>query len=625
MMEGQGPMTESPTTPNVPGTVREWITPAVAEPAPTMNVTDLLESRVERTPNRPLFSVPENDGWRDISAREFTTDVRAIAKGLIKAGITPGTRIAFICTTSYEWTLVDFALWYAGAVMVPVYETNSSSQLEWILRDSGAEGLITQTEELAGRYENIEGEKPSLRWQWLLADGAFDRLRNEGEEISDEQLEAARSHANGDDVATLIYTAGTTGKPKGTVLLHSNFVELARNIEPPLADVVSRPGASTLLFVTLAHVFARLISVIGVAYGIRVGHQHDTTQLVPSLGSFKPTFLLAVPRVFEKVYNSALQKASAGGKEKIFRRAVKVGVAWSKATDRGKVPLGIKLQYKLFDRLVFNKLRETLGGNVQHAISGSAPLGLFLGHFYRALGVQVLEGYGLTETTAPISVNLPGAFKIGTVGPPLPGCAVRIDGDGEILTKGINVFREYWKNPEATREAFTDDGWFHTGDIGQIDSEGYITITGRKKDIIVTAGGKNVAPATFEDPVRSDAIVGECMVVGDGRPFVAAIITLDPEMLPKWLELQGLDPNMSIPDASKHPRIREHLQSVIDRANRSVSRAESIRKFEVLDTTFTIEDGTLTPKLSLKRHVALERHADVIDRIYEGTASAPKE
>ncbi|KAB1643967.1 AMP-dependent synthetase/ligase [Gulosibacter chungangensis] len=618
-------MTESPATAFSPGAVREWITPAVAEPAPELNVTDLLESRVTRTPQRALFSVPEGDSWRDITAYEFATDVRDIAKGLINAGITPGTKIAFICTTSYEWTLVDFALWYAGAVMVPVYETNSSSQLQWILQDSGAEGLITQTPELAARYENIEGEKPPLRWQWLLDDGALDHLREEGKAVTDEQLEAARSSANGDDIATLIYTAGTTGRPKGTVLTHANFVELSRNIEPPLAEVVSREGASTLLFVTLAHVFARLISVIGVASGIRIGHQNDTTQLVPSLGSFKPTFLLAVPRVFEKVYNSALQKASAGGKEKIFRRAVKVGVTWSKASDTGKIPLGIKLQYKLFDKLVFSKLRETLGGNVAHAISGSAPLGLFLGHFYRALGVQVLEGYGLTETTAPISVNLPGAFKIGTVGPPLPGCAVRIDDDGEILTKGVNIFREYWKNEEATREAFTEDGWFHTGDIGQLDSEGYITITGRKKDIIVTAGGKNVAPGIFEDQIRADAIVGECMVVGDGRPFVAALITLDPEMLPKWLELQGLSASMPLSEAAKHPRVRDRLQNLIDRANRSVSRAESIRKFEILDTVFSVEDGTLTPKLSLKRHVALERYADVIDGMYAGTSSSPKE
>ncbi|MGO1544194.1 MAG: AMP-dependent synthetase/ligase [Gulosibacter sp.] len=618
-------MTESSTPTVVSGKVREWSTPAVTEPTPTLNVTDLLESRVERTPERALFAVPEGDGWRDVSVRSFTNDVRAIAKGFIQAGVTPGTRLAFICYTSYEWTLVDFALWYAGAVMVPVYETNSSSQLEWILNDSGAEGLITQSNEFAAKYEDIEGDKPPLRWQWTLERGALDELRQKGQEISDEQLEQARSRANGDDIATLIYTAGTTGRPKGTVLTHANFVELANNIEKPLAKVVSSEGASTLLFVTLAHVFARLISVIGVAYGIRVGHQHDTTQLVPSLGSFKPSFLLAVPRVFEKVYNSALQKASGDGKEKIFRRAVRVGVAHSRAAEKGKVPFGLKLQYKLFDRLVFAKLRTTLGGRVQYAISGSAPLGLFLGHFYNAIGVKVLEGYGLTETTAPISVNLPDNFKIGTVGPPLPGCAVRIDDDGEILTKGINVFREYWNNPEATGESFTDDGWFHTGDIGELDHEGYIKITGRKKDIIVTAGGKNIAPAAFEDQVRADGIVGECLVVGDQRPFISALITLDPEMLPKWLELQGIDQSLSIPDAAKHPRVREHIQSLIDRANKTVSRAESIRKFEILDTVFSIEDGTLTPKLSLKRHVALERMAPVIEKMYEGTSSTPKE
>ncbi|SJM65414.1 Long-chain-fatty-acid--CoA ligase [Gulosibacter sp. 10] len=606
-----------------PGARREWITPPIAAPAPEQNTTDLLEARVAATPDRPLFAVPEGESWRDITTKEFHDDVRAIAKGLIAKGIVPETRIAFIAYTSYEWTLVDFALWYAGAIMVPVYETNSPGQLQWILQDSGAEGLISQTPELDAKYDEIEGDRPELRWRLSMAEGALDELRGAGAEVSDERLEQARSHARGDSIATLIYTAGTTGRPKGTVLVHSNFVELSRNIQEPLGEVIDVPGSSTLLFVTLAHVFARLISVIGVAYGIRVGHQHDTTRLVPSLGSFRPSFLLAVPRVFEKVYNSALQKASEGGKEKIFRRAVSVGVAYSRAMDSGGASLGLRLQYRLFDLLVFRKLRATLGGRVQHAVSGSAPLGLFLGHFYRALGVQVLEGYGLTETTAPVSVNLPGRFKIGTVGPPLPGCGVRIAEDGEILTRGINVFREYWNNPEATEAAFTEDGWFRTGDLGQLDEEGYITITGRKKDIIVTAGGKNVAPAAFEDPIRADGIVGECIVVGDQKPFIAAVVTLDPEMLPKWLELHDLDPGMPLAEAAAHPRVREHIQGVIDRANRRVSRAESIRKFEVLDRTFTIEDGTLTPKLSLKRNVAMEQIAPVIDRIYSGTSSIP--
>ncbi|RRJ86259.1 long-chain fatty acid--CoA ligase [Gulosibacter macacae] len=611
-------MTDSPVLPRQGSVRTEITTPAVVEADPSLNTTDLLRRRVRLSGADALFSVPEGDGWRDISAAEFSADVDRIAKGFIAAGVQPGDRIAFIGQTCYEWSLVDFALWTAGAVMVPVYETSSSEQLKWMLEDSGAKGLLTQSEDHTAKYRDLGDEAPQLQWRWTMHDGALDELRSSGASVSDEALETARTTANADDIATLIYTSGSTGRPKGVVLTHANFVELCRNVEGPLSPLLEKPGASTLLFVTLAHVFARFISVLAVSSGVRVGHQPDTTQLVPSLGSFKPTFLLAVPRVFEKVYNSAGQKAAAGGKGKIFKKAVATGVAYSKAVDAGKVPFGLKLQYKIFDKLVFSKLRETLGGNVEHAVSGSAPLGLFLGHFYKALGVQVLEGYGLTETTAPVSVNLPGAFKIGTVGPPLPGCAVKLGEDGEILTRGVNVFREYWQNPEATAEAFTEDGWFHTGDVGELDADGYLRITGRKKDIIVTAGGKNVAPAMLEDPLRADVIVGEAVVVGDQRPFVAAILTLDAEMLPKWLELHGLDANMSVEEASTNEAVLAHLQGVVDRANARVSRAESIRKFKVLDHVFTIADGTLTPKLSIKRHVVLDRYSAEIDEIYGG-------
>ena len=595
---------------------REATTPAGIDVDPTLNVTDLLRRRVELSGSSPLFAVPEGEGWREVSAQQFSDDVARIAKGLIAAGVAPGDRIAFIGQTTYEWTLVDFALWTAGAVMVPVYETSSAAQLEWILEDSGAAGLITQLPEHSEKFDAIDSDAVGLRWQWKLHEGALDALRETGGSVGDEELERARSAANGDDIATLIYTSGSTGRPKGVVLTHSNFVALARNIDEPLAPVLFAEGASTLLFITLAHVFARFISVLAVSAGVKVGHQPDTKHLVRDLGSFQPTFLLAVPRVFEKVYNSAITKATEDGKGKIFKRAVAVGVAYSRALDTGRVPLGLKLQYLLFDRLVFAKLRATLGGRVTHAVSGSAPLGDFLGHFYRSLGVQILEGYGLTETTAPVSVNLPGAFKIGTVGPPLPGCAVRIDEDGEILAAGINVFREYWNNPAATAEAFTEDGWFRTGDVGELDEDGYLTITGRKKDLIVTAGGKNVAPAVLEDPIRADVLVGEVVVVGEQKPFVAALITLDPDTLAKWLELHHLDPSLSFAEASRLPEVREHLQAVVDRANSRVSRAESIRKFTLLDHPFTIDDGTLTPKLSVKRHVVFDRYADEIEAIY---------
>lgn len=590
-------------------------TPAVVTADPTLNTTDLLRRRLELSPDRPLFAVPEGDGWRDIPARVFGEEVLALAKGFAAAGLEPGDRVAFIAQTGYRWTLVDFALWTAGLVMVPVYETSSTAQLEWMLEDSGAVGIITELPEHTAMADDAAKDVPAVRFRAALHDGAIESLSKDGEGFSDEEIERRRSLAGEDDIATLIYTSGSTGRPKGCVLTHGNFVELARNAEEPLADLIGE-GSSTLLFITLAHVLARFISVLCVYAGVKVGHQPNTANLVPSLGTFKPSFLLAVPRVFEKVYNSAEQKADAEGRGKIFRRAATVGVAYSRALDKGKVPLGLKLQYALYDRLVFAKLRKVMGGRVEHAVSGSAPLGNYLGHFYRAIGVKIMEGYGLTETTAPVSVNLPRASKIGTVGPALPGCAIRIDEDGEILTKGVNVFREYWQNEEATKAAFTEDGWFRTGDIGRLDEDGYLTVTGRKKEVIVTAGGKNVSPATLEDPVRSDPLVGQIVVVGDQRPFIAALITLDPEMLRSWLQQHGENPDMPLSEAAQHPKVLAEIQHSIDRANTRVSRAESIRKFVVLDEEFTEANGTLTPKLSIRRHVILEKYAGVIDGIY---------
>ncbi len=434
-------------------------------------------------------------------------------------------------------------------------------------------------------------------------------------------IDLRRSMARGSDLATLIYTSGSTGRPKGVMLTHANFVELCRNARVVMKDVVG-PGTSTLLFVTQAHVFARFISVLAIAATVRVGHQSDTKKLLASLGSFRPTFFLAVPRVFEKVYNASEQKAEAGGKGKIFRRAAHVAVAHSKALDAGRVPLGLKLQFALFDRLVLNKLRTAMGGQVKYAVSGSAPLSTFLAHFYRSLGIRILEGYGLTETTAPLTVGLPDRFKIGTVGPALPGNGVKIAEDGEVLGKGVAVFAGYWHNEEATREAFTEDGWFHTGDIGSLDADGYLTITGRKKELIVTAAGKNVAPNTLEDPIRSNTIIGQPVIVGDQRPFIAALITLDAEMLATWLENHGHDKSMTLEQAAAHPAVIEEVRSAISRANSLVSRAESVRKFAILPIEFVEANGHLTPKMSIKRHNILNDFKAQIDDIYASSSSA---
>ncbi|KAG4073375.1 hypothetical protein HA402_008531 [Bradysia odoriphaga] len=598
--------------------VVQFEVPAVVPADPDANVADLLAERVKATPSLALFSVPQGDGWRDISAADFQTAVIALAKGFAAAGIQPGEKVGFLARTTYEWTLVDFALFYAGAVMVPIYETSSPSQIQWILEDSGAIALIVESPEHFARVDEVRGDLPLIREVWQLHLGAIDALTAQGASVTDAEIERRRSLAVGSDIATLIYTSGSTGRPKGCVLTHSNFVELSRNAAKSLDVVVNTPGASTLLFITTAHVFARFISILDIHAGVRTGHQPDTRQLLPALGSFKPTFLLAVPRVFEKVYNSAEQKAEAGGKGKIFRAAADVAIEHSKLLEEGKkIPFGMKLKFALFNKLVYSKLREAMGGNVVYAVSGSAPLGPRLGHFFHSLGVVILEGYGLTETTAPATVNLADKSKIGTVGPALPGVGIRLAEDGEIEVRGINVFKEYWNNPEATAEAFSDGGWFRTGDIGSFDSEGFLTITGRKKEIIVTAGGKNVAPAALEDPIRANPIIGQVVVVGDQRPFISALVTLDPEMLPTWLANNGLPANLSLADAAANPAVRAEVQRAVDAANTRVSRAESIRKFTILDSEWTEASGHLTPKLSIKRNVIMSDFADEIAAIYD--------
>jgi long-chain acyl-CoA synthetase len=591
--------------------------PAAVEADPNANATDLLVERVRKTPDLAIFALPQSDGtWQDVTATEFLNQVRALAKGFVAAGIQPGDKIGMMCRTRYEWTLIDFAVWFAGAILVPVYETSSPHQIHWDLEDSGATAMITETIELFARFDEVHGDLPLVSQVWKIDVGDLDKLAAAGKDVPDEEIERRRTIAKGSDMATLIYTAGTTGKPKGCVLTHSNFVELCRNAVAAIPEVVNT-GASTLLFITTAHIFARFIAVLCVHGGVKVGHQGDTSQLLPAMASFRPSFLLAVPRVFEKVYNSSEQKAEEGGRGKIFRKAAEIAIAHSKALDAGKVPLGLAAQFALYDRLVLSKIRKALGGRVKYAVSGSAPLGLYLGHFYRSLGLTILEGYGLTETTAPLTVNLPSNFKIGKVGPPLPGVSIRIAEDGEIQGKGIDIFAGYWQNEKATKEAF-DGEWFRTGDIGTIDEDGYLTITGRKKEIIVTAGGKNVSPAALEDPIRSNPIVGQVIVVGEQKPFIAALVTLDPEMLPAWLKNNGQDPKLSLTEAAKNPAVIAEVQRAVDAANKHVSRAESIRKFQVLDVDMTEASGHLTPKLSIKRNVILKDFADTIEGLYAG-------
>jgi long-chain acyl-CoA synthetase len=599
--------------------MRSYELPSLVETAANENITDLLLNRVRKTPNIPLFAIEKTPGvWTDVSAKDFHEQVKDLAKGFIASGIRPGDAVGIMSRTRYEWALVDFALWFAGAVTVPIYETSAPAQIEWVLSDSDAVGLIIENSEHQKRFESIKAMVPSVKKVWKLEDDSLVKIVADGKDISDDQLEKARASLNLDSLATIIYTSGTTGKPKGCELLHRGFVDLSKNAMLELPEVV-KEGTATVLFLPLAHVYARFISILCVHAGIKVGHQPDTTNVAAAMQSFHPDFLLAVPRVFEKVYNSAEQKAEAGGKGKIFRKAVQVAIDYSRGLDKkGGPSLLLKVEHKLFDILVYKKLRAAMGGKVKYAVSGGAPLGERLGHFFRSIGLIVLEGYGLTETSAPAMIGRATDAKIGKVGRVLPGCAVKIADDGEILLKGSNVLRGYWKNPEATKATMEGD-WFKTGDIGELDDEGFITITGRKKELIVTAGGKNVAPTALEDPLRASPIIGQAVVIGDQRPFVAALLSLDPEMMPVWLANNGQPSDLTLSQAAKNPRVLQELQKAVDDVNSTVSNAEAIKKFEVIDSELSEKSGHLTPSLKIKREAVTRDFAPIIEQIYGGS------
>ncbi|MFD6178330.1 MULTISPECIES: AMP-dependent synthetase/ligase [unclassified Isoptericola] len=591
--------------------------PQAVELPATSNLNDLLSTRVANDPRATLAERPSGGGWEQVSAAQFDAEVVAVAKGLVAKGVQPGDPVGIMSHTRYEWTLLDFAAWAAGAVPVPIYETSSAEQVEWILTDSGITLLVVEDSGLAATVAEVSDRAPALREVLEIEDGAIAALTAAGAAVPDDEIVRRRGIADLADVATIIYTSGTTGTPKGAEITHGNLALLGVNAVAAVPEVF-KDGGRTLLFLPLAHVFARYIEILAIASGTVLGHWADLKTVTAGLGAFRPTYILAVPRVFEKVYNAAEQSAAAGGKLKIFHWAAATGIAYSRALDTPSGPsLWLRLQHKVADTLVFSKLRAVLGGQAQYAVSGGGPLGERLGHFFRGLGVTILEGYGLTETTAPTSVNRPDAIKIGSVGPQLPGCGVRIAPDGEVLLRGIQVFRGYHNNPEATAEAF-DDGWFRSGDLGVLDDDGFLTITGRKKEIIVTAGGKNVAPALLEDRIRAHALVSQCVVVGDNRPFIAALVTLDAEGLPGWLKMHG-KPELTPAQAATDPDVLAALDAAVTRANQAVSKAESIRKFAVLPGDLTVENGYLTPKQSVRRHVFVKDFAAEIDELYVDT------
>jgi long-chain acyl-CoA synthetase len=600
--------------------VQEHSTPKQVELEPGSTLIDAVLNNAEKTPEHVAFTRKVDGRWAPVTAKEFATEVSSIAAGLVASGVQPGDRVGLMCKTRYEWTLVDYAIWMAGAVTVPIYETSSAEQVQWNLGDSGAVAVVVESPAHEETYREVESQLPDVKHCWQIDAGGLEELAAAGRDVPAADLEARRAGVSTEDLATIIYTSGTTGRPKGCELTHHNLLAVGRSAGAVMPQVFNAQG-STLMFLPLAHVFGRFVQVACVESQARMGHTADIKNLLPDLGGFQPTFLLSVPRVFEKVYNSAKSKAHAEGKGKIFDAAESTAIAYSQALDQGRVGPVLKLKHGLFDKLVYSKLRAALGGKVEYSFSGGAPLGARLGHFFRGIGVTIIEGYGLTETSAPATYSPPDKLKIGTVGRPGPGVAIRIAEDGEVLIKGENVFRGYWHNETASKEVLTGDGWFHSGDIGELDSDGFLKITGRKKELIVTAGGKNVAPAVLEDRLRAHPLVSQCMVVGDQRPFIACLVTLDAEALPTWAKAHGKPEDMTIEQAAQDDDVKAEIQKAVDEANKAVSKAEAIRKFEILKVDWTEEGGQMTPSLKLKRAVVMKEFGSEVDALYGGPVS----
>jgi long-chain acyl-CoA synthetase len=595
--------------------VQEYTTPFSTTIADAANLTDMVWDNENSHPDAVVFSRREGSEWVDVTAADFATQVRELASGLLAAGVQQGDRIALMSKTRYEWAVCDFAIWTAGGVTVPIYETSSAEQVEWIVSDSGAVGIFVESSTHADLVASVRERTPTLRHVWQMEGGELDKLVQQGNGVADADLSARHRALTKDTLATIIYTSGTTGRPKGCELTHENLLFDIKSSTEGLGEFFNESG-STLLFLPLAHVFGRLIQLGSVYNRTRVGHSADVKNLIADLAVFKPTFLLSVPRVFEKVYNASKQKAHAEGKGSIFDKAEHVAISYSEALDRGGAGLALRAQHVVFDKLVYVKLRHALGGNVRYCVSGGAPLGARLGHFFRGIGITILEGYGLTETSAGSTLNTPKAIKIGTVGKPIPGASVRIADDGEVLLKGKHVFRGYYNNATATAEAIDVDGWFHSGDIGELDKDGFLTITGRKKEIIVTAGGKNVAPAVLEDRLRAHPLISQCMVVGDNKPFIGCLITIDAEAFPAWKKQAGKPDAATVSDLVEDADLRATIQEAVTEANKAVSQAEAIKSFRILPVDFTEEGGQMTPTLKLKRNVVMKDFAGDIEAIY---------
>ncbi|WP_033308738.1 AMP-dependent synthetase/ligase [Streptomyces iakyrus] len=618
--------TKTETVRDERGIVREARTAPLAPRPTTGSIADIPYTNAAEAPDAVVLRRERHGRWQPVTAAAFAREVTAVAKGLIAAGLEPGGRVAVMSRTRYEWTVLDFAIWSAGGQTVPVYATSSADQVEWIVRDSGARHVVTETAANADTVLTGTAAHPEPPRVWQVDGGALDDLTALGRDVPDEEVTKRRTALTPGATATLCYTSGTTGRPKGCVLTHANLhAEAANTVEllHPLFKEVTGETASTLLFLPLAHILGRTLQIACLMGRIEIGHcpSIKPDELRPALRAFRPTFLVGVPYLFEKIHDTGRATAEKLGRGASFDRAHRIAVRFGTAhmnrfLDKGPGPgPGLRAAWALYDLLVYRRIRKELGGRVRYAISGGSPLDRDLNLFFYAAGILIYEGYGLTETTAAATIVPPLAPRPGTVGLPVPGTAVRIADDGEVLIKGGIVFGAYWNNPAATAQAL-DDGWFATGDLGSLDEHGYLTITGRKKDILVTTGGKNVSPAVLEDRLRSRTPVGQCLVVGDNRPYVAALITLDPEALAHWLAVRKLPADTPLSELVHDERLRADVQKAVDHANEAVSRAESIRAFTLVEGDFTEENGLLTPSLKVKRQAATAAYADVIEALY---------
>jgi long-chain acyl-CoA synthetase len=578
------------------------------------NAADMVFDNARRRPEHPAVARKIDGRWRDVRSRQFADEVLALSAGLVASGIQAGDRIALMSGTSYEWMRCDFAIWAAGAVTVPVYESSSETQVDWIVSDSGATAAFVENDTMRAMVERAAGG--TVRQVWAMSEGGLRALVDSGRAVPAAAVEQRRYAVDESSVATIVYTSGTTGRPKGCALTHGNLMAEIRAIVE--ADGITRDvlteHSSILLFLPLAHILARVVQLAAVHTGTQLGHTSDIKNLAGELRAFRPTAVLAVPRVFETFHNTAAFTAAADGHDRLFEAAVATAVAYSQATDRRGPGPWLRLRHRIFDRLVYAKLRAALGGRAAYAVSGGAPLDPRLAHFLRGIGLTVLEGWGLTETAAAVTLNLPAAQRIGSVGRPLPGCEVRLADDGEVLVRGGMVFSGYWRNDAATDDAF-DAGWLRTGDTGMLDADGYLAIVGRKKDIIVTAGGKNIAPAYLEDQLRRHWLIDQCVLVGDRRPYIAALITIDPDGLSRWLQSHGRAANTTVAQVRDDPELRAAVQIAVDAVNRTVSRAEAIKRFRILAGPFTIGDE-LTPTQKVRRQYVLDKLAHEVDALY---------